>query len=288
MSPRSCSTSHRSSWRQGVRRAAQAGLRHSDRRGLSPARGRGGRPQAGLHLPPPDCKEAIVLMPTRTSAGSSATTSCTWRTWSRSRTGTACAALVLLAPGDGRARVLRGFGAAFRGQGRTGEAAGGHGEKVPEADSAGAEFRARVGAICDLFRSAQPSRRDRRRRLPAALQTTSGWSEGEYVATIQSLGEDLCGKVPDGCRRSSMGSAGKRGRSFQPWSYPRAERRTTRERARKWASYSAPTHQRRSEPLPMDAATAFAVGQAATLVLKKSHHTTKWSSQRHPSLRVHA
>ena len=68
-------------------------------------------------------------------------------------------------------------------------------EKVPEADSAGAEFRARVGAICDLFRSAQPSAKGHAAEgFLAALQTTSGWSEGEYVATIQSLGEDLCGK----------------------------------------------------------------------------------------------
>jgi UDP-N-acetylglucosamine/UDP-N-acetylgalactosamine diphosphorylase len=65
-------------------------------------------------------------------------------------------------------------------------------EKVPEVDSGSAEFRARVGAICDLFRSAQaPVMGQAGEDFLTAFQATSGWSEGEYVSTIQGLGEDV-------------------------------------------------------------------------------------------------
>jgi UDP-N-acetylglucosamine/UDP-N-acetylgalactosamine diphosphorylase len=65
-------------------------------------------------------------------------------------------------------------------------------EKVPEVDSGSAEFRARVGVICDLFRSAQaPVMGQAGEDFLTAFQATSGWSEGEYVSTIQGLGEDV-------------------------------------------------------------------------------------------------
>jgi len=68
-------------------------------------------------------------------------------------------------------------------------------EKVPEVDSGSAEFRGRVGAICDLFRSPQPPAKGQAGEdFLTAFQATSGWSEGEYVATIQGLGEDLSAK----------------------------------------------------------------------------------------------